>query len=213
MSVRGRWVLFIALLACGGGNSRAQAPQPGDLVDLTSVAPGIQVDIRYATADNFTHQVVYPKARCLLRRAVANRLARVQRVLQRTGRGLRVWDCYRPFSIQKAFWKLVPDERYVAKPVERRGVPVQGSKHNRGAAIDLTLVGRDGNALPMPTPYDDFTRAAHRASLGGNAAARRNARRLEQVMTSAGFIPNPTEWWHFDDPTWRRYPLADTPIE
>jgi beta-N-acetylhexosaminidase/D-alanyl-D-alanine dipeptidase len=212
-----RWVAFI-LVACGGAPSAADsrpptAPPPGALIDLAAIAPDIQVDIRYATDANFTHQVLYPRGRCLLRREVAQRLARVQRALRGQRLGLRVWDCYRPFAIQKLMWKLVPDERYVARPVERNGRPVQGSKHNRGAAVDLTLVGADGEPLPMPTPYDDFTRAAHRASPGGTPAARANARRLERAMRAAGFEPMPTEWWHFDAPTWRRYPLTDTPIE
>ncbi len=221
------WALVV--LACRGGDGERSTPAPetsrlgaettaadafaaATLVDIATVEPGIQLDIRYATADNFTGKVIYPRARCLLRRAVAERLAAVHRALRRDGLGLRVWDCYRPFSAQKLLWERVPDGRYVARPVERGGVPVEGSKHNRGAAVDLTLVDADGAPLEMPTGYDDFTPAAHRATLGGSEAARANARRLEQAMVAEGFEPLATEWWHFDGPGWQEYPLSDQPL-
>jgi len=175
--------------------------------------PAIALDIRYATDDNFAHAVVYPAARCLLRRPVAEALAAVQRDLSASGLGLKVWDCYRPISVQQKFWELVPDERYVARPVRRDGVWIEGSKHNRGAAVDLTLVGGDGVELPMPTGYDDFTDKAHRDYRGGSAQARANAKRLEDAMTAHGFTPLPSEWWHYDGPAWERYDFSDEPLE
>jgi beta-N-acetylhexosaminidase/D-alanyl-D-alanine dipeptidase len=177
------------------------------------VAPAIRIEIRYATANNFTGVAVYPVARCLLRRDAAERLVRAQEALAARGLGLKVWDCYRPFSVQRRLWQLVPDERYVARPVAAPdGSPIDGSKHNRGAAVDLTLVRADGSALEMPTDYDDFSERAHRGDDRASAVARRNAALLEQAMVAQGFEPLPTEWWHFDAPGWQRYPLSDQPL-
>jgi beta-N-acetylhexosaminidase/D-alanyl-D-alanine dipeptidase len=192
---------------------RAAPGSPTDLVDVADVAPTVRVDMRYATTRNFTGVAFYPVARCLLRRDAAERLARAQEALARGGLGLLVWDCYRPFSAQQKLWKLVHDPRYVARPVAAAdGTPVEGSKHNRGAAVDLTLVGADGSAVEMPTDHDDFSARAHRDSREASPAARRNAAALEEALVAQGFVPLPTEWWHFDAPGWERYPLSDQPI-
>lgn len=187
-------------------------PPTGDLVDLAAVDPTIRIDIRYATTGNFTGVAVYPVARCLLRGDAAERLARVQRRLRADGLGLLVWDCYRPFAVQERFWALVPDERYVARPERRDGRPVAGSKHNRGAAVDVTLVDATGAALAMPTGFDDFSERAHRGAPAVPPEARANAERLEAAMVSEGFEPLPTEWWHFDAPGWRTDELLDMPL-
>jgi D-alanyl-D-alanine dipeptidase len=183
------------------------AAEPADaLVDLGRVAPGVRLDVRYATAANFTKQVVYPAARCVLRRAVAERLARVQAALAAEGLGLKVYDCYRPLAVQRRFWALMPDERYVADPKK-------GSRHNRGAAVDLTLVDARGAEVEMPSAYDEFGPRAHRDYAGGSAAARGNRERLAAAMAREGFVGLPTEWWHFDAPDWRGYPLADVSFD
>lgn len=186
---------------------------PAELVDIAAIDPTVRVDIRYATSDNFTGVAVYPVARCLLRGDAARRLARVHKALAARGLGLKVWDCYRPFSVQRRLWQLVPDSRYVAQPVAAaNGTPVEGSKHNRGAAVDVTLVQADGSELEMPTEYDDFSPRAHRGDETASPAARRNSAVLERAMAAAGFAPLPTEWWHFDAPGWERYPLSDEPL-
>jgi len=192
-------VLLLLLGAC----SRSQ---PGaDLVDVQQVIPDIVVDLKYATADNFTGQVLYEVPRCFLRRATAERLARVQARLRKQGLGLKIWDGYRPRSVQWKMWKLVPDSRYVADPRK-------GSRHNRGAAVDVTLVDSTGRELEMPTGFDDFTEKAHRDYQGCSETARRNRALLEAAMTAEGFVPLPTEWWHFDDPEWRKYELLDVSL-
>lgn len=175
------------------------------LVDATTIVPRLQLDIRYASAANFTHQRLYAHARCLLHEPVARRLADVQRELAARGLGLVVFDCYRPLSVQKKMWALVPDERYVSDPAK-------GSRHNRGAAVDLALVDKRGRALPMPSPYDEFGARAHRDFAGGSDEERRNRALLEEVMTRHGFVGLPTEWWHFDASEWQAYPLADEPL-
>ena len=202
--------LFVAVLPALAADPNT--PEAAGLVDITKAAPGVRLDIRYATDNNFTHVAVYPAARCYLRADVAKRVAAVQAALEKEGLGLKVYDCYRPFSIQKKFWTLVPNEDWVAKPVEKGGKPVSGSKHNRGAAVDLTLVDAAGNEVPMPSGFDDFTEKARRDYTGGDPEALANSKRLEAAMVKAGFDPLPTEWWHFDGPGWQNYELLDVPL-
>ena len=178
--------------------------KPTDFVDVTTVIPDAVLDLKYATEDNFTKHVVYPKAACKLRRSVAARLANAARRLRKQGRRLLIWDCYRPTSVQEEFWKLVPDERYVANPKK-------GSRHSRGAAVDLGLVDTDGKPVVLPTTFDEFSEAAHRDhALKGDAGA--EARRLEKAMKAAGFVGMPTEWWHFDAADAEKFSLANDPL-
>jgi zinc D-Ala-D-Ala dipeptidase len=172
------------------------------LVNLERRSPHILREIRYATANNFTHQPVYERGECWLNGVAAARLDAVQKELEAQGFGLKVWDCYRPLSVQKKFWALVPDERYVANPAK-------GSRHNRGAAVDLTLVRVGGSEVPMPTGYDDFTTRAHRDYNDLPPELIANRAQLENVMVRHGFVPLPTEWWHFDSEGWESFPILD----
>ena len=199
-----RAAVILVVVACAFA-AVAKPAQPDDFVDLAVAAPTVVRELRYATADNFTHQVVYPTARCLLRRDVAERIARVQAALAPRKLGLKLWDCYRPLSVQRRFWALVHDSRYVADPAK-------GSRHNRGAAVDLTLVGADGRELDMGTPFDEFSPRAHRDASDLSAAASANRATLNAAMTAEGFAGLPTEWWHFDAPNWQKYPIADVPL-
>ncbi len=174
------------------------------LVDLAEFDPRIVIDIRYATSDNFVGRPLYPDDRCLLRRSTARALSRVQDRLARRGLGLKVYDGFRPLAVQRQMWAIMPDARYVADPAT-------GSRHNRGAAVDVTLVDRRGRELDMPTAYDDFTEAAHRDYTGGTEAARGHRDLLAAVMAAEGFTGLPTEWWHFDGPGWEAIPLLDIP--
>ena len=181
-------------------------------VEPSKVDPTIILDIRYATTNNFTGQQVYPSARCYLRADIARRVVAAQADLRKRGLGLKLYDCYRPFSVQEVFWRLMPDETYVLRPVRKNGVIVKSSKHNRGAAVDLTLVDKDGRELPMPTAFDDFTEKAHRGNASASPEARRNSLVLERAMQAQGFEPYPSEWWHFDGPGWQNYAPLDTPF-
>lgn len=196
------WVVLAAARAAhAGGAARAR---PDELVDVATLVPDAVLDLRYATDHNFTGVRLYPVARCKLRRAVAERLARAARRLRAHHRRLLIWDCYRPLSIQRALWRRVHDPRYVADPAK-------GSRHNRGAAVDVGLVDADGKPVPLPTAFDDFTAAAHRArALAGPRGA--EARLLDAAMRHAGFVGLATEWWHFDAPDAARYPLSDEPL-
>ena len=178
----------------------------GALVDATGRVPGLVVELPYATTDNFLGKAVYPEgARCLLLPAVAERLASAARALAARGFRLKAWDCYRPVHVQWAMWKLVPRRGYVADPHS-------GSHHNRGAAVDVTLVTLDGAPVEMPTPYDTFGPAAHHGSSAGTAEARGHREALRQAMVDAGFRPNRMEWWHYDAPEHRGAPLLDVPL-
>jgi D-alanyl-D-alanine dipeptidase len=178
-------------------------PAPADFVDLLSLEPSLRVELRYATTDNFMHRAVYPpSARCYLRGPVAEKLQAVQRELQPLGLGLKLYDCYRPLSVQRLLWQVVPDERYVARPEK-------GSRHNRGAAVDLTLVDKQGRELPMPTPFDAFDERAHRDYDKLPPEVLKNRALLESAMVKRGFVPLATEWWHFDAADFKDYPLAD----
>ncbi len=182
------------------------ASPDSDLVDIQSINPRIRVDIRYATANNFVGRPVYSRAKCFLRRKVAMKLDAIQQQLEKMGLGLKLWDGYRPLSVQKVFWETMPDERYVAPPQI-------GSHHNRGAAVDLTLVDEEGKELKMPTDFDDFSINAHRnyERLPKNVIYNRML--LENVMSEHGFIPVPSEWWHFDDVEGESYPIEDRSLE
>lgn len=183
----------------------AQTPIAGSktsFVDIRSVNSRIALDIRYATTNNFTKRKLYRQARCILRAPVAQALSRVQTDLETQGLGLKVFDCYRPLSVQKLMWQIVPDPRYVANPAT-------GSRHNRGAAVDLTLVDRTGKSVPMPTEFDDFSDRASYSYQNLPAQVIKNRQTLRNAMVKQGFSPLETEWWHFDGKDWRQYPVSD----
>lgn len=187
---------------------------PDQFVDIQTLAPGIVLDMRYAGQDNFVGETLYPISRCLLRLPAAQALARVQKRLAASSLSLLIWDCYRPFSIQEKMWKVYPKARYVAHPVREKGIPLKGSKHNRGAAVDLSLVTLGGRELAMPTDHDDFSPRAHRdARIGISPKAIANSQRLEQVMHAEGFRGIASEWWHFDFSGWEKFPLSDQPLQ
>ena len=182
------------------------SPKPTDMVDIRVACPSIQIELRYETNRNGVGSAVYPMgSRCLLRRGSAERLSRVQIHLEKLGFGLKIWDAYRPVSAQKALWAVKPDPRFVAPPI-------RGSRHNRGAAIDLTLVDREGRELPMPSGFDEFSRRAKPTYSGGTSASRKNRDTLRSAMMREGFFPDKNEWWHFNDPDWPKYRIINVPL-
>ena len=177
-----------------------------DLVDLARLDPRLRFDIRYATSANFMGRVLYPVARAVAQRPVAEALSRVQTRAETAGYGLLILDAYRPWRITKAMWDQTPAEKreFVADPRT-------GSRHNRGCSIDLSL-HRGGVEVVMPSPYDDFTPAAYRSNTAAPAEALALSRMLEYWMVAEGFVPLPNEWWHYDWAEWRRYPIMDVPL-
>ena len=174
------------------------------LVLLSSINSRIKLDLKYATTDNFTGRIHYVKPLCFLREEVAYALSNVQKQAETLGLGLKVWDGYRPLSVQHAFWEFMPDERFISHPDK-------GGKHPRGTAVDLTLVDKNGHELIMPTPFDDFSPAAHRRADNISNEAKKNRQLLEDLME--GFIGLENEWWHFDYAHWKNFEPLDIPLE
>ena len=186
--------------------SATEGADPAELLEVRKAIPDALVDLRYATPDNFVGEVLYPAgARCLLRRDTLERLVEAANRLREKGYRIKLWDCYRPRSVQWKMWEKFPKPGYVANP-ER------GSNHNRGAAVDLTLVTLDGGEVEMPTPYDSFQRAAHQGYTGGTHASREHRKLLRSAMEAAGFRINRSEWWHYDAPGALKLPVRDEPL-
>lgn len=177
------------------------------LVDLTALQPPPLLEIRYATKYNFTGEQLYPFPRAWLNRDAAKALELVQQDLASQGLGLKVYDGYRPLSVQRTMWNLIRDERYVSNPDVSRG------RHTRGVAVDVTLVDKLGKELPMPSDFDDFSDKAHRDYQGATPEQLKNRKLLEEAMKARGFFPFPYEWWHFDLLNWQSYPPLDIRFE
>lgn len=202
-----RRYLFLALIAvlllsrCGAPAAPVP-PLPADLVVVVDYIPGIYTELRYASDNNFTHQVIYSFSDAYLRYGTVQKLASAQESLETAGYSLLIWDSFRPVSAQFKLWEVCPDPAYVANPEKGH------SSHSRGNTVDITLVTLDGEPVEMPTDFDDFTAMADRdySDVGEEAAA--NARLLEDAMTAAGFKPYSAEWWHYSDTT--SYPVEET---
>ena len=172
------------------------------MVDIKAMDPTILLDIRYATTNNFTGQKIYSSNKGYLQPDIAQRLVRVNGALKKQNLRLKIFDAYRPLSVQYRLWQIMPNEKFIANPAT-------GSNHNRGAAVDCTLARADGTSLPMPSDFDDFSEMAYRSYQGGSETAKANRALLEKVMAAEGFKPLASEWWHFDGPNWQKYPITD----
>ena len=168
--------------------------------DVPALDPSIKLDIRYATADNFTKSKIYDCPRCLLRPEAAKALVKAHKNLQKKGLGLKMFDCYRPRPYQQRLWDKVPNPDYVTPPAK-------GSMHSRGAAVDLTIVDKAGKELDMGTPYDFFGKEAHTDNLNLPAQVLTNRRLLREALEAVGFKGIRTEWWHFSFQG-KDYPLS-----
>ncbi len=176
-------------------------PAEDALVDVCTYLPGVYADLRYATENNFTGQVIYDFTQPQLRYGTLKKLAQAQEMLAERDLALKIWDAYRPVSAQFRLWEVCPDPQYVADPTKGY------SGHSRGNTVDVTLVSADGSPVPMPTDFDDFTAMADRDySDVSDTAAYDNVRLLEDTMVSCGFrpysanggtlpIPQITPWW------------------
>jgi D-alanyl-D-alanine dipeptidase len=193
----------------------AQPPQetgdflPTDLVELTKLDPTIKLDIRYATTNNLFGTVFYSQARAFLQRGPAEALVRVNRKLKSLGFGLLVHDGYRPWYVTKVFWDATPDDKklFVADPSK-------GSRHNRGAAVDLSLYDlKTGKAIEMVSTYDETTDRAHPEYPGGTSLQRWHRDLLRSAMEAEGFTVYEAEWWHFDYKDWQRYRISNERFE
>ena len=198
---------FILFTCIQGQNAapREQHKRKADLIELIKLDDSIKLDIRYATSDNFVGRAVYPEARAFLQKPAAEALVRVHRALSKEGLGLVIFDGYRPWTITKLFWEVVPEDKrkFVADPAK-------GSKHNRGCAVDLSLFYlATGRSTPMPSGFDEFTERASPNYQGGSAEELANRDTLRHAMENEGFQVNPNEWWHFDYHEWPKYAIYD----
>jgi CubicO group peptidase (beta-lactamase class C family)/D-alanyl-D-alanine dipeptidase len=180
-----------------------------DLVDLTAVVPGIKLDIRYASTNNFLGVPCYTSARALMQRPAAESLARVQARLAPLGYGLLIHDAYRPWRVTKLFWEATPEVNHIFV-----ADPSKGSRHNRGCAVDLTLCDiATGRPIEMVGGYDEMSDRSFPNYSGGTSRQRWHRDLLRKVMEAEGFTVFEAEWWHFDFNTWRDYPILDIPFE
>ncbi len=180
-----------------------------DLVDVTTLDPGIRLDIRYATTNDFLGAAMYSSARAFLQRPAAQALLRAQRWLAARGYGLLIHDAYRPWYVTRMFWDATPESLrvFVADPST-------GSRHNRGAAVDLTLYDlATGRPVEMTGGYDEFSPRSYADYPGGTSLQRWYRALLRQAMEAQGFRVYDAEWWHFDWQDWRRYPVLNVTFE
>ena len=172
------------------------------LVEVISLDSTFVLDIKYATTDNFTEKQMYDCGKCYLREPVAQLLIQAHKELKSLGYRIKLWDCYRPRPIQYKLWEAVPDPHYVARPWK-------GSVHNRGGAVDLTLIDSSGNEVDMGTPYDFFGERAHHDNRDLPEEILHNRDLLTKIMRKHQFSPIRTVWWHFDFWENKLYPLSD----
>jgi zinc D-Ala-D-Ala dipeptidase len=176
-----------------------------DLVELIQLDSTLKLDIHYASTNNFLGTPLYTEARAFLQRPAAEAVARANHKLHQKGYGLLIFDAYRPWYVTKIFWDATPPAQhgYVADPA-------QGSRHNRGCAVDLTIYDlKSGQPVSMPSSYDEFSDSAHADYLGGSPDQRAHRELLRTTMEAEGFTVYPNEWWHFDYKDWRRYPIMN----
>ena len=178
-----------------------------ELIDLEKFIPSLVLDIRYATSNNFTGEKIYTLAKAYARKPVAESLKKIQADLKPQGLGIKIFDAYRPYKATVKFYEVYGDTTYVASPYK-------GSRHNRGCALDLTLINlKTGKELKMPTGYDSFSKDAWPTTPVKDPEARKNRTLLINAMEKHGFRVNSSEWWHFDFIGWKKFEVMDIDFE
>ena len=172
------------------GNYQKTDTIPHGWLNISDLDSTIILDIRYAGTNNILNKPLYPCGFCYLREGVANALIRIQNKLQKRGLGLKIFDCYRPVSVQEKLWAAFPDPSYVTPPQK-------GSMHNRGLAVDVTLVNQHQVELPMGTAFDHFGEKAHHDYTNLPQTILKNRKFLAKIMASEGYGRIRTEWWHY----------------
>lgn len=165
--------------------------QQSDFVRLKDLSSDFVYELKYATPDNFLKQAVYDCGECYLRKSTAEALVKANKAFKQLGYRIKLFDCYRPLSVQKKMWKILPGTHYVANPAK-------GSKHNRGAAVDLTLVDAQGKELNMGTPFDFFGKEAHHTYTEHSKEVLENRKLLKETLDKYNFKSIYSEWWHYE---------------
>ncbi len=178
-----------------------------ELIDLEQFIPGLVLDIRYATTDNFTKEKIYNLARAYARKPVAEALKKVQNDLSKQGLGVKIYDAYRPYKATVKFYETYHDTTYVASPY-------RGSRHNRGCALDITIIDlKTKEELKMPTDFDSFSKDAWPSTPISDLVAAKNRKLIIDAMEKHGFKVNTSEWWHFDFIGWKKFEVMDIDFE
>ncbi len=189
-------------------NSNHEPKNLGNLVNIAELSKDFVLDIRYATENNFLGRKVYSMPICALQKETALKLINANKTLMGMGYRIKIFDGYRPLSTQKMFWEIIPDDDFIANPYKN------GSIHNRGCAVDITLVHiNTGEDLEMPSEFDDFSEKANRNNLNMTEIAKKNLNILTEVMIANGFDKINSEWWHFTDCNKQKYELLDVSFE
>ena len=200
---------LVTLVFAQGPPKEAGPFRESDLVELVKLDPTIKLDIRYATKNNFLGKPVYKQARAFLQRPAAEALVRVNQSLRARGFGLVIHDGYRPWSVTKAFWDATPADKkiFVADPA-------QGSRHNRGCAVDLSMFDmKTGKEVQMPSEYDEMTERSHINYECATPEAKRLRGILKSAMEAEGFVVYEPEWWHYDYKDWKEYPIGNVAFD
>jgi zinc D-Ala-D-Ala dipeptidase len=175
------------------------------LVRIKDYVPNVVLDIKYATTQNVFYTKLYDRSHAYMRLPAAKALALVQKELNESGLGLKIYDAYRPYSVTCHMFEMIPDTNYM-------GLPWTGSKHNRGVALDLTLIDlKTRQELRMPTPFDALVYASHPQFMGLPDSVIQNREKLKIVMQKHGFVVDPMEWWHFNYTPNKGFELLDLP--
>jgi D-alanyl-D-alanine dipeptidase len=177
-----------------------------NLVRLNDFDKSISINLKYATKNNFTHRVLYNNATPVLNINTVKKLINANNYLKKFGFHIEVYDAYRPYDIQKLMWRLCPDKKYLADPKK-------GSNHNRGAAVDVTIVDNKGIEAIMPSSFDEFSIRSHIDYKKTSKKAIANRELLATAMLKCGFKRISTEWWHFDDIDYKKYPIQNISLD
>ena len=184
----------------------------GNLVRLLDIDPDFIIDLRYATADNFTGQQVYQSGECWIDAHTAEILIKAKNIFKADGYRVKVWDAYRPIRAQKKFWEIMPNDDFVARPPDMTKMTAFRHTHMNGQCVDITLTDLDGKDIAMPCPFDTMDGRAALSCAENPPEGRKNGEYLKQVMESVGFEGYENEWWHFYDVSTDPVPYTDYDI-
>jgi|TARA_R100000479_G_scaffold33554_2_gene13846 D-alanyl-D-alanine dipeptidase len=197
-----RQVVLLLILSIFSSEIRAQ----NKLIDISELSTEFDYEVRYATENNFIGEVLYDCAKCLLVKEVAEALVKANQYFCEKGYKIKLYDCYRPLDVQKQMWAKVPRATYVANPYDGASV------HNRGAAVDITLVTLEGCYVEMGSDYDYFGREAHIDNYNFSEEILANRKLLIEGMRKHGFKTIRTEWWHYGYQKNWQYPVLNEPL-
>jgi zinc D-Ala-D-Ala dipeptidase len=199
-------LLYLSLFSSSVTLKAYSKPKPltiiDGLIELKNLDTTFSLDLKYATKDNFTKRILYKRAIAIININTAKKLIKANNFLKKYGYHIKIYDAYRPYSVQKLMWKIYPNKKYLADPKV-------GSNHNRGCAVDITMVDKNGVEAIMPSKFDDFSEKAHINYAGASETAIKDRELLAKAMTGNGFRRISNEWWHFDDLNYKLYPILD----